>query len=179
MTSPSKLAHVAFVTDDIAPMREWYATVLQSVVAFENDFACFTTYDDEHHRLVFVKPPGFQKDEKVTQHLHHIAFTYATLEELLETYERLRDTGILPYWTINHGPTLSFYYHDPMGNSVELQIDTMTMKEAGEFLESGLFQANPIGVPFDAEDLVARHRAGESYEELVRYEPGPMPIEPA
>jgi len=178
MASPTKLAHVALVTDDVAGMRDWYATVLESSVAFENDFACFTTYDDEHHRLVFVQPPGFERDEGSAQHLHHIAFTYATLEELLATYERLRDEGIVPWWTINHGPTLSFYYHDPMRNSVELQIDTMSMQDAGKFLESAAFQANPIGVAFDPEDLVARHRAGASFADLVRYEEGAMPAMP-
>lgn len=178
MASPKKLAHVALLTDDVKAMRDWYATVLESRVAFENAFACFTTYDDEHHRVVFVQLPGFERNEKATQHLHHIAFTYETMDELFATYERLRDAGITPYWTINHGPTLSFYYRDPMGNSVELQIDAMSMDEAAKFLESGVFEKNPIGVPFDPEDHVARRRAGASFEELVKYEPGAMPTEP-
>ena len=175
MASPIKLAHVALVTDEIGKMRDWYATVLESRVAFENDMACFTTYDDEHHRLVFVRPPGFVSDEKATQHLHHISFTFATIDDLLETFERLRGQGIVPWWAINHGPTLSLYYRDPMKNNVELQIDTMTMEEAAEFIESDAFEANPIGVAFDPDELIARHRAGMTFEELVRYEPGPVP----
>ena len=36
---------------------------------------------------------------------------------------RLKDTGITPYWCINHGFTLSMYYRDPDQNQVELQVD--------------------------------------------------------
>ena len=45
----------------------------------------------------------------------------------------------------------------------------MTMKQAGEFLRSGIFAKNPIGIPFDPESLLARHRSGESEAELLRY----------
>ena len=56
--------------------------------------------------------------------LEHVAFTYASLGDLLDTYERLRELGITPYWSINHGPTTSLYYRDPDGNGIELQIDS-------------------------------------------------------
>ncbi len=169
MASPKKLAHLALATGDVARMRDWYCAVLEARVAFENEMLCFTTYDDEHHRVVFARPPGFEPKPDAPQRLHHFAFTYATLDELLSTYERLRDRGIRPWWTIHHGPTLSMYYRDPDGNNVELQIDVMSMREAADFIRSGAFAKNPIGIPFDADALLARHRAGESAAELVRY----------
>lgn len=30
---------------------------------------------------------------------------HADLGHLLQTYKRLRDEGIVPYWCINHGPS--------------------------------------------------------------------------
>jgi catechol-2,3-dioxygenase len=169
MASPKKLAHIALATSDLARMRDWYCSVLEARVVFENEMLCFTTYDDEHHRVVFAKLPGFEAKPGDTRHLHHFSFTYATLDELLATYERLRDEDIRPWWTIHHGPTLSMYYRDPEGNNVELQIDTMTMPQALEFIRGGAFAKNPIGIPFDPETLIARHRAGESTAELLRY----------
>src|SRR3546814_9050284 len=55
--------------------------------------------------------------------VHHCSFTYATLADLMSTYERLRDKGIRPVFPINHGPTTSMYYADPDGNQIELQVD--------------------------------------------------------
>lgn len=169
MASPKKLAHIALATSDLARMRDWYCSVLEARVVFENEMLCFTTYDDEHHRVVFAKPPGYETKPGDAQHLHHFSFTYTTLEELLATYERLRDEDIHPWWTIHHGPTLSMYYRDPDGNNIELQIDTMTMEQAGEFIRGETFAKNPIGIPFDPEALISRQRAGESTAELLRY----------
>ena len=117
MTSPAKFAHIGLLTEDIARMRDWYCEVLQASVLFENEQICFTTYDEEHHRVVFVKSPDYTAPDDNSRVLHHMAFTYASLDDLLATYERLRDIGIKPWWTINHGPTLSFYYRDPDGNN--------------------------------------------------------------
>lgn len=169
MASPRKLAHVALATADVARMRDWYCTVLEARVAFENEMICFTSYDDEHHRVVFARLPGFDPAPDAPQRLHHLAFTYASLGDLLATYERLREGGIEPWWTIHHGPTLSMYYRDPDGNAVELQVDVMTMDQAAEFMRSGAFARNPIGIPFDPESLLARHRAGEGAGVLLRY----------
>jgi len=169
MASPKKLAHIALTTDDLEKMRDWYLTVLEAEVVHENDFICFVTYDDEHHRVVFAKVPEVVKPDGAASRLLHFAFTYDTLDELLDTYTRLRDQGIKPATNIHHGPTLSMYYKDPQDNSVELQIDTMSMKAAREFVESEVFAKNPIGLSFDPEDLVNRRRGGASVEELTRY----------
>jgi catechol 2,3-dioxygenase-like lactoylglutathione lyase family enzyme len=169
MVSPAKFAHVALLTDDIPRMRDWYATVLGSEVVFENEIACFTTYDDEHHRVVFMKTTGFQPGERAGQRLQHFSFTYASFDDLIGTYERLRDLGIKPALTINHGPTFSYYYQDPDGNNVELQIDTMSMADARRFAAGPVFESNPFGIPFDPEDVLARYRAGASAGELTRY----------
>ena len=70
---------------------------------------------------------------------------------------------------IHHGGTLSAYYRDPDGNQVELQVDALTMEDTDTFMRSEVFAANPIGIPVDFEDLVARYEAGESEESILAY----------
>ena len=104
----------------------------------------------------------------------HVAFTYGDLGDLLHTYRRLKAAGIVPYWCINHGPTVSLYYKDPDGSGVELQVDTMPSIEAIEaWMRSGEFAANPIGVVFDPEEILRRYEAGESIETLTARPPLP------
>jgi catechol-2,3-dioxygenase len=169
MASPKKLAHVVFRTGSLAAMREWYCTVLEARVAFSNDFVAFITYDDEHHRVAFANIGATEQPAADARGLEHVAFTYESLGDLLDTYERLKRMEIVPYWTINHGPTTSLYYRDPDGNQVELQIDNCSLAEADEFVRSEAFQKNPMGVTFDADTLLARFRNGEPVAELTRY----------
>src|SRR3546814_1987062 len=90
------------------------------------------------------------------------AFTYATLADLMATYERLRDKGIRPVFPINHGPTTSMYYADPDGNQIELQVDNYDkIEDATAFFYSEAFAENPVGVEFDPDELLRRLRAGD------------------
>jgi len=113
-------------------MREWYRAVLSADIVHDNPMISFISYDDEHHRVAFLDPGPLAQREGAGEDplsagtqagLHHVAFTFASLGDLMETYERVKDIGITPYWCINHGPTTSMYYRDPDGNRVELQVD--------------------------------------------------------
>jgi catechol-2,3-dioxygenase len=155
-------------------MVQWYCNVLEGRVVYANDMLAFMTYDDEHHRVALIAIPGLVDPAPNATGTDHIAFTYDSLDDLLHTYSRLKDAGIEPYWTINHGPTTSFYYKDPDANSIELQIDNFaTVAEVDEWMRRGGFEENPIGVIFDADDLVARHQSGVPHNELVERPPLP------
>ena len=94
---------------------------------------------------------------------------YKSLGELLDTYTRLKEIGISPYWCINHGPTTSMYYRDPDNNQVELLIDSFDdVRDGKAYMQSPAFAENPIGVPFEPDSFVTRFRAGTSAEEVVR-----------
>jgi len=174
---PSKLAHVVFQTNQIPKMRDWYCTVLGGKVVYENEHLSFLTYDDEHHRVAFANfGPLTPRDThpelgpKATEQpgLHHAAFTFASMEEFLDNYVRLRDQGIRPFFCVNHGPTTSMYYRDPDGNRVELQIDNFATAEEGQaWMYSPAFDRNPIGVEYDPDELVKRFRSGVPVAELV------------
>ncbi|MFD4658297.1 VOC family protein [Kitasatospora sp. NPDC058444] len=169
MASPEKLAHVVLRTGRLSTMTDWYARVLEGRIAFANEALAFLTYDDEHHRVALVATGASERPTDAHSGLHHVAFTYATIKDLLDTYQRLKGGGIAPFWCINHGPTTSMYFEDPDGNHVELQIDNFATAEAlDEWFRSGDFEANPIGVDFDPDDLVRRFESGEALADLVR-----------
>jgi catechol-2,3-dioxygenase len=169
MASPAKLAHVVLRTGQMKAMLDWYVLVLDGRVAHEGEYLSFMTYDEEHHRVAFAVTGASERPDDIYTGLHHVAFTYGTLGDLIATYMRLRELGIQPIVTINHGPTMSMYYTDPDGNNIELQIDIFeTPEEAQEFFESDAFAENPVGVLFDPDELAARFEAGESVAELVK-----------
>jgi catechol 2,3-dioxygenase-like lactoylglutathione lyase family enzyme len=172
IVSPTRLAHLVLRTSRIKDLLAWYKLVLNAEVAFENDEIAFIAYDDEHHRIAFVNIPGLAPQPAGMVGMHHIAFTYASLDELLGNYEILRDQGIVPKWCVNHGPTTSMYYGDPEDNQVELQVDNYaTVEEAGAFFFTEAFATNTIGVDFDPEDLLRRVRAGEDQGLIKRRPP--------
>ena len=169
MASPTKLAHVVLRTGQMKAMLDWYVLVLDGRVSHEGENLAFMTYDDEHHRVAFMVTGASERPEDKHTGLHHVAFTYGYLGDLLCTYKRLKAIGIEPTVTINHGPTTSMYYSDPDGNNVELQIDNFqSSEEAKEFFESEAFAKNPVGVLFDPDELAARLEAGEPLAELVK-----------
>ncbi len=169
MAAPIKLAHVVFRTGRLAEMRDWYRTVLEARVVFENPFIAFETYDGEHHRVAFVDRKATEQPAPNACGVEHVAFTYASLGDLLGTYERLKGLGITPYWRINHGPTTSLYYRDPDCNQIELQIDNFaSAAELEAFFRSGAFEENPIGIEFDPDRLLERLRRGDPVSELIK-----------
>jgi len=166
---PAKLAHVVLRSRHYRESVDFYARVLGAKVVFGNDFVSFLTYDDEHHRVAVANVPGAPEAPKGAAGMDHVAFTYAHLGDLLQTYKRLREEGTRPVWCINHGPTTSLYYADPDGNRVELQIDNFAnTEELLSWMRSGAFTRNPIGVEFDPERLLSRYERGDPVEELVR-----------
>ena len=171
---PRQLAHVVRRTARLEELICWYSTVLGAEVVHADDMLAFLTYDDEHHRIALVCVPGLAEQPTLAAGTDHIAFSYETLGDLLYTFRRLSAAGIEPFWCINHGPTISMYYKDPDGSRVELQVDTMPSKEAiDRWMRSGEFAANPIGVVFDPNALVARYEAGEPNEQLMARPPLP------
>jgi catechol-2,3-dioxygenase len=172
--TPCQLAHVVRRTSRFEEVVRWYCTVLGAEVVHSDGMLAFLTYDDEHHRIAIAGIPGLDEQPAMAAGTDHIAFTYASLGDLLHTYLRLKAEGIDPYWCINHGPTTSMYFKDPDGSRVELQVDNMPTTDAIEqWMRSGAFAANPIGVVFDPVQLVAHFEAGEPLEKLTARPPLP------
>ena len=185
MAKPSKLAHVVYMTRRFDEMIDWYKTVFDAEVQYQNPAFAFLTFDDEHHRFAFanmsvINSSGEAGELAAGIGVNHVGYTYASPGELLETYARLKELGITPYWRVHHGVTLSMYYRDPDGNRMEFQVDCCAdAQEAHAFMHSEAFAANPIGVEVDFEALLAQYRSGTPAEALLTQPGGPVsPIPP-
>jgi catechol 2,3-dioxygenase-like lactoylglutathione lyase family enzyme len=168
---PAELAHIVFLTNRIDAMRQWWRAVLGGAAMMTGKEMEFITFDDEHHRVaIFQRDRLKEKTEAVdTAGLHHVAFTYGSLADLVATYRRLKAQGIAPVRTIHHGITVSNYYLDPDNNRVELQVNAFASKQKlNAWLAGRGFNDNPIGVLFDFDELVRRFDAGEDTETLLR-----------
>jgi catechol-2,3-dioxygenase len=183
MSKPSKFAHIVYRTRRFEEMVGWYERVFEAKVQYRNPALAFLTYDDEHHRFAFANlsvldPAGAASDGRADAGVDHVAYTYGSLRDLVDTYLRLKRDGIVPYWPIRHGPTLSLYYKDPDGNRLEFQVDSYpTVEEATEYMRGEAYATNPIGVAFDPDELVEQLLGGVAESELViRREGPPAPI---
>ena len=179
MAKPSKLAHVVYMTRRFDQMVSWYQTVFEAKVQYQNPAFAFLTYDDEHHRFAFANMEVISPDGRASEAsrlgVNHVGYTFASLGELLDTYDRLKQLGITPYWRVHHGLTLSVYYQDPDGNRMEFQVDCCTnAAEADTFMQSDAFALNPIGVEIDPDALLAQYRSGVPVETLLRQPEGPV-----
>jgi len=177
MAKPVKFAHVVYNTRRFDEMIDWYQRVFEAKVVYQNPALAFLTYDDEHHRFAFanlsVLSPDSVEVARDKAGVNHVAYTYANLGDLLDTYERLKQMGISPYWRIHHGMTLSCYYQDPDGNRMEFQVDTCSVEDANAYMQTEAFGANPIGVEIDPDLLLAQYRSGVPEQQLLAFPQGP------
>lgn len=169
MTRTPSFAHVVFRTSQMQALKQWYCNLLDAHVVYEGHGLCFITYDDEHHRIALIEsaqPLRRKSDDSAW--VHHVAYTFQRLGDLLERYVELKDKGIHPTTPIQHGVTTSLYYQDPDGNFVELQIDNFdTPDEATDYMNGAEYDADPRGPEFSAAAMLVAHRAGEPDAELT------------
>ena len=158
------LHHVTFKTRRLQEMIDWYRTVLGAVVVFQWPGGVFLTLDDANHRIAMIGVPGLVDPGDRVAHvgMHHSAYEYPHLDDLLDTYTRLKGLGILPHATVNHGLTTSFYYADPEGNSVELQVDNYgDWARSKAFMQNDpRFAADQFGAVVDPEAIIQARRDG-------------------
>jgi hypothetical protein len=93
---------------------------------------------------------------------------HAELDVLVTRLELLRDAGIHPHRSANHGPMTSVYFRDPDENIVELCIDNFDTPEAmNTFIQSAKFKSNPSGIDIDRNEFISRHRSGMPKDRLL------------
>jgi catechol-2,3-dioxygenase len=162
--------HVNLKTTRLQEMIDFYALLVGAEVIHQDAIGAWLTNDRANHRIALLAFPGFDEDEDKERHtgLHHTAYEYASFADLNASYLRLRDAGIKPAFCLDHGMTLSYYYADPDGNYVELQMDAFGdwawskawMKNSADF------KADPIGKFVDPAAIAVDHAAGMPFEEI-------------
>jgi catechol 2,3-dioxygenase-like lactoylglutathione lyase family enzyme len=169
---PAYISHYGIRAQRFEEMIQWYKTVFRARVQHENEFLAFMTFDDEHHRLVIFEDPATVDKPENSAGIDHIGYGLASFRDLVETYERLKAEGIIPFLPINHRFTTSLYYHDPDGNEVELSVDNFPTKaECDAFVRSEAMAEigrPPFGYAFDPDELVSLYHEGRPVEELAR-----------
>ncbi len=169
VTAPA-LHHTTFTTKRLDEMVAWYERAVGLVPVFYGEDAAWLTNDEANHRMAFLSPPGLNhpEDKGHTTGIHHTAFEFKTFDQWLDNYIRLRDHGILPFLSLDHGITMSVYYQDPDGNGVEIQVDGFgDWADSKQWIASSLeFASNPIGTFFDPEKLVEARASGLAFAEI-------------
>ena len=170
---PTRFAHVVYRTRRFAEMLAWYEAVFGARVQHQNPALAFLTYDSEHHRFAFVDlavtdPGGTpETDRRGAVGVDHVAYTNASLTDLLENYAELKAKGISPYWCVHHGLTASMYYADPDGNQMEFQVDAFAGDGCNDFIRGEQMSLNPVGVEYDPDEWLARLRGGAPESDLL------------
>jgi catechol 2,3-dioxygenase len=166
------LHHVSIKTTRLQEMVDWYCKFIGMKFVFQFPGAAFLSHDEANHRLALFTSPGIQEDSNRLIHngIHHFSFEYPTVDALIDKYKQLKEMGIEPHLVMNQGATTSFYYIDPDGCSVELQIDNFgSWKTSTEWMKTSMAsQPNVIGVTFDPDAWVAARQEGASLEDLNR-----------
>jgi len=165
--------HALLKTPRMQEMIDWYADVVGIEPVFQAEGVAFLSNDGANHRISLAGGPHFREnpDFRSSAGLHHLAFEYDSVDDLLDSWQRLRDEfGYEPHVAIHHGMTLSFYYVDPDGNSVELQADIFgDWKKSKAWMNTAPeFKADPIGKFVDPAKLIAARAAGVKEKEMLR-----------
>jgi catechol 2,3-dioxygenase len=154
--------HFNLKTTRLQELIDWYATVVGAEVTFQDATGAWLTNDAANHRIALLCFPGFVDDpERETRTgMHHSAFEYDSFTDLNASYLRLRDAGIEP----------DYYYRDPDGNRVELQVDNFgDWHDSKEWMRTSPdFQANPIGVFVDPARIAEAAAGGGAFAEIHR-----------
>jgi catechol-2,3-dioxygenase len=164
-------------------MLDWYAKVLGTTPVHRSEKpagaqtplgarADWVSNDNANHRIALITVPGLTEDRERSHHrrVQHVAFEYASIDDLLASYTRLKSHGIEPVLAADTGATTAFYYEDPDRNVVELLADNFgDWGKSTEFMRTAPeFAVRPLGQFVDPDALIAAQAAGMSVAEVHR-----------
>ncbi len=166
----ARLSEIVLRTANYQELKDWYQAALGVDPYLDNDRACFRRlYNEYPYQQLFVifnKPEVKAQSEPVSC-LDHVQLRCASLGDLVQRYERLRDVGITPYRSVNRGRSTSCYYHDPDGNTLEFSaVNFDSEQEYLAYLETNTAPAFGSGTQIDPDEFAARFHSGVPRAEL-------------
>jgi catechol-2,3-dioxygenase len=137
MPKVTSLGHLGFYVRDVERTVAFYRDVLGMTVSDRSPRgSVFMTAQDrlsEHHELLIA--PGRQ--EGMTNTIQQISFRCASLSDVKEFYRIFLERSVPIQRVVTHGNTVSVYFEDPDGNSVEV------------YWPTGIDVPQPFGKPVD------------------------------
>jgi catechol-2,3-dioxygenase len=115
-----RLGHIALTAKDPKALAGFYERFLGLRRVGE-------VQTEQTGAMVFLSTePGGPPELQVMSNLRgrHVAFRVDSLAELRELYAEAPRRGAPVDMSLDHGPTLSFYVHDPEGNACEVYWET-------------------------------------------------------
>lgn len=169
-----KLHHIALKTNQFNEMCDFYRSLLNFRPTLEvEQVVGFYTFDLVHHRLVIFNDPSLSSEVPASKGMHHIAFAYDTVDDLMRVYQNFKRNNIHPFIAVNHGPNTAFYYQDPDCNIIELEIDNFAPQKGLEFMSKmqhnpDLFISDPkiMFMPINPETYLKAWQSGATQAEL-------------
>src|SRR5215813_2125948 len=137
MPKVTSLGHLGFYVKDVERSVAFYRDVLGMTVSDRSPRgSVFMTAQDrlaEHHELLIA--PGRQ--EGTTNTIQQSSFRCASLGDIKEFYRVFLERNVPIQRIVTHGNTVSIYFEDPDGNSVEV------------YWPTGIDVPQPFGKPVD------------------------------
>ncbi|MET0501466.1 MAG: VOC family protein [Candidatus Binatia bacterium] len=137
MPKVTSLGHLGVYVKDVERSVDFYRDILGLDVSDRSPRgSVFMTAQDrlaEHHELLIV--PG--RKEGTDNTLQQISFRCASLADVKEFYRLFLERRVPIQRTVTHGNTVSIYFEDPDGNSVEV------------YWPTGIDVPQPFGQPVD------------------------------
>ena len=139
------VGHVGLEAKDLAALAAFYRDVMGMTVVRESpaDSPFGATLflsghpEEEDHEVVFFSDPTRA----------HTAFKVASLGELRTFYRQVKERGVPIKYTFNHGVSLSFYFEDPEGHTIEIYWPTNVRVRQ-------ILLADPIDLDLPEEELL-------------------------
>jgi catechol 2,3-dioxygenase-like lactoylglutathione lyase family enzyme len=165
--------HFGIATTRNEEMVAWYRDVLGLEIVAEPGNPLpkmtFVTSDDHHHRGGFFSPPTLKDNPERLDYsrIQHIAWEYADVDQLLESWERILTLGIEPVSAWCHSFSFAIYYKDPDNNTVELGAQAFEVVRDGlAYARTPEWSKNPNGWSIDPGKLKQARAQGVGLDEL-------------
>jgi catechol-2,3-dioxygenase len=169
---PMRLGEIVLATGRYDAMTAWYRQLLDIEPTLEHAVdagtpqggpprptrMCFFRLHTEHPYqdvVAIFEMPGKRDAPSGDPGLHHMQLRNASLPVLRERYRRLRELGVVPHRSMDHGPSTSLYYRDPDHNTVEIAASNFaTLEDFQACLASDAYKRNPAGKVIDPQSLL-------------------------
>ena len=125
--TPSYLGHVNIYVRNAAAAREWYGSVLGlHTYDFKDGRAAFMSADlNQSHEIALMEVGDSAEGPRAGQvGLNHTAWRMASLEDLADFYNNLKEQNVPIQRVSDHGLSLGIYIKDPDGNGIEVYFET-------------------------------------------------------